>query len=331
MTTLQNPSKKKITLLIPAYNEAGSIRPLYNKLVGLAAGEIVPQNEESSVVLTDYDWEFLFVNDGSKDNTLEILRDLRKSDPRVNIVNLSRNFGKESAMLAGMDYCSGDAVVIMDADLQDPVSLIPELVFWWQQGYEDVYGKRRSRGKESWMRKRLSLAFYSLLQGTTNIEILPNVGDFRLLDRRVVNAIISLRETQRYTKGLFCWVGYNKKEVMFDREDRLYDQSDYSLWSLFNLAIDGITSFTTSPLRISAILGFVVSIVAFIYILYIVVKAIVWGDPAAGFPTLISFVALFGGLQLFSIGIIGEYIGRIFNETKRRPPYIVESYNEQKK
>lgn len=233
-------------------------------------------------------------------------------------------------MLAGMDYATGDAVIIMDADLQDPIEVIPEMIYWWEQGYDDIYGRRRSRGKESWLRKRLSLAFYALLQKTTRIEVLRNVGDFRLLDRRVVNAIAKLRETQRYTKGLFCWVGYSKKEVIFDRNDRNGGQSSFNIKSLLDLAIEGITCFTTSPLRIASLSGFVISFFALLYIIYIIVKTLIWGDPVHGFPTLICVIMFMGGIQLLSIGIIGEYIARIFNETKQRPVYIAESYNEER-
>ncbi len=280
---------------------------------------------------TDYEWEYIFVNDGSRDNTLEVLRELRKADQKINIVNLSRNFGKENAMLAGMDYATGDAVVIMDADLQHPVSAIPEMLYWWEQGYDDVYGMRRQRGRESWLRKRMSLTFYSLLQGTTRIEILQNVGDFRLLDRRVVDAIRALRETQRYTKGLYCWVGYNKKGIYFEQGDRTEGKSSFNFKGLLNLAIEGITCFTTAPLRISSILGLLVSTGALFYLLFVLVKTIFWGEPVQGFPTLMCAILFLGGVQLVALGIIGEYIGRIFNETKHRPPYIVESFNEYKK
>lgn len=260
-----------------------------------------------------------------------MLKEQRKIDPKVNIVNLSRNFGKENAMLAGMDYATGDAVIIMDADLQHPASAIPQMLYWWEQGYDDVYGMRHNRGKESWLRKRFSLAFYSLLQGTTRIEILQNVGDFRLLDRRVVDAIRSLRETQRYTKGLYCWVGYNKKGIYFEQGDRTQGRSSFNFRSLLNLAIEGITCFTTAPLRIASIMGIAVSAASLLYMIYILVKTIIWGDAVQGFPTLLCALLFIGGVQLIALGIIGEYIGRIFNETKCRPPYIVESYNGQKK
>lgn len=330
---------KKITILIPAYNEALNLPVLVTELNSLLTceQEAGVKTEFSQGYIANqcapsaYEWEYLFVNDDSKDDTLRVLRQLRQECPRVNIINLSRNFGKENAMLAGMDYATGDAVIVMDADLQHPVSAIPEMIYWWEHGFDDVYGKRKTRGKEPWLRKKLSLAFYSLLQGATRIEILQNVGDFRLLDRRVVKAICSLHETQRYTKGLYCWVGFNKKEILFEQGDRLEGESSFNLRGLVNLAIEGITCFTTSPLRIATILGFIVSFVAFAYMITVLVKTIIWGDPVQGFPTLLCAVLFLGGSQLIALGIIGEYIGRIFNETKGRPVYIVESYNEQRK
>lgn len=319
----KNP-KKSICVLVPAYNEARNIPLLIEQL------ESVINSKHDGVDLSNYDWEYLFVNDGSDDDTQEVLERCREENRRVNILTLSRNFGKESAMLAGMDFIDSDATIIMDADLQDPADIVPEMVRLWEQGYDDVYGRRKSRGKESWLRKRLSLMFYSLLQNSTKIEILQNVGDFRLLDHRVVEAICSLRETQRYTKGLFSWVGYNKKEIEFDREDRAEGKSSFNFKSLFNLAVEGITSFTTSPLRISSIIGFILSFFSLIYIIKVLIKTWIWGEPVSGFPTLICVILLLGGFQLIALGIIGEYIARIFNETKNRPPYIVSGFNGEK-
>lgn len=322
---------KKISILMPAYNESGNLKAMVGELDSLTnSGLFVIENIGQTVNLNDYEWEYVFVNDGSKDNTLQVLRSLRQDNARVNIVNLSRNFGKENALLAGMDYASGDAVIIMDADLQHPVSAIPEMIYWWTQGYDDVYGRRSDRGRESWLRKRLSLMFYSMLQSSTRIEILQNVGDFRLLDRRAIDAIRSLRETQRYTKGLYCWVGYNKKEFLFKQGDRLEGKSSFNFRGLLNLAIEGITCFTTAPLRLSAIMGFIASFIALIYIIIVLIKTIFWGEPVQGYPTIICTILFFSGIQLIALGITGEYIGRIFNETKRRPPYIVESFNETK-
>ena len=232
---------KKVTLLIPVYNEEDNLPTLYKRLI-----ELIERNEK-------YDWEILFVNDGSNDRTLEAVRELRQKDRRVNYVNLSRNFGKEIAMLAGFDYTTGDCCVIMDADLQDPPELVDQMLVYWEEGYDDIYAKRRSRGEESWMRRKLSLAFYKLLQKMSRIDILPNVGDFRLLDRRCILTLRKPREHERYTKGLFCWIGYRKKGIEFDRGDRVAGQSSWSFLKLLNLAIEGITSSSTAPLRIATV------------------------------------------------------------------------------
>lgn len=309
---------KKISLLIPAYNEESTLYPLYTELVKLMDSE------------KKYEWEILFVNDGSKDHTLERIYMLREKDSRVNCVNLSRNFGKERAMLAGFDYVTGDAMVIMDADLQDPPSLVPEMIKYWEEGYDDVYAMRRNRGEESWLRKQFSLMFYKILQQTTRIEVLPNVGDFRLLDRCCIEALKKLRENERYTKGMFCWIGFNKKEVLFDRGDRVSGRSSWNFMSLFRLAVEGITSFTTFPLRISTFIGVMVSLLSFIFMIYVLVKALVWGDPVQGYPTMMVVILFLGGIQLLSLGILGEYVGRIFNESKKRPTYIVRDFNGNK-
>ena len=308
---------RRISILVPCYNEQDSLPLFYDELNRVMTDER----------LSGYEWEMLFVNDGSKDNTLAVLKLLREKDERVSYIDLSRNFGKEKAMLAGFDYVTGDCMIIMDADLQDPPSLIPEMVEWWEQGFDDVYAKRKTRGEESFIRKSFSLLFYRILQKMTKIEVLQNVGDFRLLDRSCINALKSLRESERYTKGMFCWIGFRKKELLFDRGDRVAGKSAWNFWSLLSLAIEGITSFTTSPLRISSIIGFIVSIAAFLYMIFIVVKTILYGDSVQGFPTLICVILFLGGIQLISIGILGEYIARIFNESKRRPTYIIREHN----
>lgn len=317
----QNFYMKKISLLFPVFNEEHTLPLLYDRVKAMILNVLYGRG---------YECEVLFVNDGSKDKTRSILEKLHQSDPNINYLNLSRNFGKENAMLAGFDYVTGDCCIVMDADLQDPVELIPEMIRYWEDGYDDVYGKRRDRGKESWLRKKLSLAYYYILQRTTSIEVLPNVGDFRLLDRRCIEALKKLRETQRYTKGLFCWIGYNKKEIEFDRADSAREKSSFNFIKLFNLAIEGITSFTIAPLRFASIIGFLVSFCSFCYLIWVFVKTIIWGDPIQGFPTLMCVILMLGGIQLLALGIIGEYIGRIFNETKNRPVYIVESFNGKK-
>lgn len=303
---------KKVTLLIPCFNEEASLPLLYEALKNL-------MNKA-----TDYEWEVLFINDGSRDGTLQSIRTLRAHDSRICYVSLSRNFGKEAAMLAGFDYATGNCVVIMDADLQHPPMLVLEMLKWWEQGFDDVYAKRNSRGRESWFRQKASKTFYALLQKCSRINVLQNVGDFRLLDRKCIEALKQLRETERYTKGLYCWIGFNKKEIVFEQGDRVAGQSAWNFWRLFGLAMEGITSYTTAPLRLSTLLGLIISIVSVVYMCLVFAKTILWGDPAKGFPTLVIIILFLGGVQLISLGIIGEYIGRIFNETKRRPVYVVQ-------
>lgn len=310
---------KKISILIPCYNEEKSLPLLYPELVKLMDGH------------PGYEWELMFVNDGSADGTLQVLKQLRHQDQRVNYVDLSRNFGKENAMLAGFDHVTGDCMVIIDADLQHPPTLIPEMIKWWEEGYDDVYAKRKSRGKESWLRKQLSLEFYRILQRSSRFEVLKNVGDFRLLDRCCINALKSLRESERYTKGMYSWIGFKKKELEFVQADRVAGESSWNYRQLFSFAIDGITSFTTAPLRISTVVGFIVSMCAFLYMIYVFFKAVLFGEPVQGYPTLVILILFLGGIQLLSLGIIGEYIGRIYNETKNRPDYIVREINGERK
>lgn len=309
---------KKISILVPCYNEEKSIPLLYPEL------KKIMDNQSS------YEWEVLFVDDGSRDNTVSLIKSLRAEDKRINFVALSRNFGKENAMLAGFDYVNGDCMVIMDADLQDPPSCIPEMLKYWEQGFKDVYAKRADRGKESILRKMFSILFYRILDYTTRFDVLQNVGDFRLLDRQCIDALRKLRESERYTKGMFCWIGFNKKEIVFDRGDRVAGESKWSFISLLNLAIEGITSFTTAPLRLATIIGFVIATIAFFLLIFYTLKTLLFGDPVQGFTTLISIMLfLGGGVELFCIGILGEYIGRIFNETKNRPIYLVAEHNEE--
>mgnify|MGYP005764769305 CR=1 FL=1 len=315
---MDSNGKKLISILIPAYNEHESLPLLYDRLVKL-------MDEEQK-----YDFEVLFVNDGSKDNTLELIKFLRKKDPRINYVNLSRNYGKEVAMAAGFDYVKGDALVLMDADLQDPPELIPEMIKYWEEGYDDVYARRKSRKGESPLKKLTSWGFYRVLQSMTNIEIQKDTGDFRLLDRRCVEAIKQLRESQRYTKGLYSWIGYNKKEILYDRDPRIAGKTKWNYRRLINLSIDGITSFTTSPLRWAAILGIIISCAGFIYMLAIILKTLIYGVDVSGYASMMVVILFLGGIQLIFLGLIGEYLGRAFYEAKRRPLYFIDSYNEQK-
>lgn len=304
--------KKVVTILIPCYNEEKCIPLLYTRL-----STIMSSHQQ-------YDWELLFVNDGSNDNTLTLIEELNQGDKRVAYIDLSRNFGKENAMLAGFDYASGDCMIIMDADLQDPPEIISEMLKMWEEGVDDVYAKRRTRGKESFIRGSLSRLFYYLLDKSTRYDVLKNVGDFRLLDRKCIDALKQLRENERYTKGLFCWIGFNKQEILFDRGDRAGGETKWNYRSLFNLAIEGITSFTTAPLRMATFIGIVVAVWALCYMVWIISKVLIWGDPVAGYPTIMTVMLFIGAVQLICIGILGEYVGRIFNETKNRPSYLIK-------
>ena len=307
--------KKKVSVIVPAYNEEASLQALYESVCQLAD------------TLPAYDVELLFVNDGSTDTTQDIITSLASKDHRVAFVQLSRNFGKEAAMLAGFDHAKGDCAVVIDAALQHPPRVIAEMLQWWEQGYEDVYARRRTRGKESWLRRRLTLLFYHILARSTRFNVLQNVGDFRLLDRKCIEALRQLRESERYTKGLYSWIGFRKKDVLFDQEDRRYGESHWSLLKLTAFAIEGITSFTTAPLRLATLLGFITGAGAIVYLIYTLVKAIIYGDPVAGYPTLICVMLFLGAVQLICLGIIGEYLGRVFNEAKHRPIYLVEDYH----
>ena len=309
---------KTITIIIPCYNEAQSLPLLHAELCKLSESE------------SDYNWEYLFINDGSRDTTIEELEKLHTQDKRCNYVDLSRNYGKEVALLAGFDYATGDCAVIMDADLRHPPHVVHEMLRKWEQGYDDVYARRKSRGKESWLRKRLSLAYYRLLSKSTRIDVLPNVGDFRLLDRRCIDALRQLREQSRYTKGMYCYIGFKKTFVEFETQDRVAGQSSMSYSVLVKLAIEGLTAYTTSPLQWATGIGIIISLTSFLYAFWVIVKTIVWGDPVAGFPTLMIAILFLGGVQLLSLGIIGEYLGRVFNETKNRPVYFVQSFNGDK-
>ena len=309
---------KKVSVIIPCYNEAQSAPLLHAELCKLADSE------------SNFEWEFLFINDGSRDTTVEVLSELRKQDKRCNYVDLSRNYGKEIALLAGFDYAMGDCAVIMDADLQHPPHVVHDMLRKWEEGFDDVYARRVTRGKESWLRKRLSMAYYKLLSKSTRIDVLPNVGDFRLLDRCCLDALRQMREQCRYTKGMYCYVGFKKNFVDFETQDRAAGQSSMSYRVLIRLAIEGLTAYTTSPLQWATGIGVVVSLISFLYAIWVVIKTIVWGDPVAGFPTLLIAILFLGGIQLLSLGIIGEYLGRVFNETKNRPVYFVRTYNNKK-
>ena len=307
---------KTVSIIIPAYNEEESLPLLFKRVTALIDS------------MKDYEFEVLFVNDGSRDRTLEIIKEQRAKDKRYGYVTFARNFGKEIAMIAGLDYAKGDAVIFIDADLQDPPELIPELIHWWEEGYDDVYARRRSRSGETWLKKWTSTMYYKVLQKLTSVPIQKDTGDFRLLDRRCVNALRKMRETGRNSKSMFSWIGYKKKEVLFDRDPRVAGETKWNYKKLLDLAIDGITSFTTSPLRISTLLAIPTFVALFIYFVYVIIKAIVVTGEIHAFQAIILLVLFFSGINIMLFGIIGEYLGRIFNESKSRPLYLVDEYND---
>ncbi|GAA6152809.1 glycosyltransferase family 2 protein [Pseudoteredinibacter isoporae] len=302
-----------ISIVAPAYNEE-EVLP-----------EFVKRTTSVLEAMSDFDYEIVLVNDGSKDRTLEAIKQLKLSYPKITLVNLSRNFGKEIAMTAGLAESRGDALIVIDTDLQDPPELIPELVAKWQGGFDMVYAKRKSREGESWLKKATAAAFYKFMQNIGSTPIPPNVGDFRLISRRVSEALLQLPEKHRFMKGLFAWVGYPQTEVLYDRDARFAGDTKWNYWKLWNFAIEGLTSFTIAPLKIASYIGVLTAFSAFLYGLFILVKALIWGDDVQGFPTIMISMLFLGGVQLLVLGVIGEYLGRAFNEVKQRPLYFIES------
>ncbi|MCG8697979.1 MAG: glycosyltransferase family 2 protein, partial [Bacteroidales bacterium] len=279
---------KLITILVPAYNEESVLPMFYKRLT-----EVINK--------LPYRFEILFVNDGSKDKTIDILHELREKDKRISFVSLSRNYGKEIAMAAGFDHTKGDALVVIDADLQDPPELIEQMIKKWEEGYDDVYAQRISRQGETWLKKVTSKMFYRLLGKLTRVEIQRDTGDFRLLSRRVIEALKQYKESERYTKGFFSLVGFKKVAIKYHRDPRAAGQTKWNYVKLFNLAVEGITSFTIAPLKLSTFFGFLLSIVAFAYMIVIVAKTIIYGEPVQGYPSLISIILFLGGVQLMSL------------------------------
>jgi polyisoprenyl-phosphate glycosyltransferase len=302
-----------LSIVIPVFNERESIAELHRRLTAVLTG-------------VDMRYELVFVNDGSQDGSLQVLEALRHADPQAAIVNLSRNFGKEIALSAGLDLAKGQAVVVIDADLQDPPELIPLLLSEWRNGYDVVYARRTERSGETWLKKSTAHAFYRLLHGISPVDVPSDTGDFRLLSRRAVLAVRSMREQHRFMKGLFSWIGFPQKAVSYQRDQRFAGKTKWNYWKLWNLALEGITSFTTIPLRISTYVGLLTALGAFVYGLFILIRTLLYGNPVAGYPSLLVVVLFLGGTQLMAIGVIGEYLGRIFNETKQRPLYFLDSY-----
>lgn len=301
----------QFSIVVPAYNEQEVLPEFHRRLCGVLA-ELVGGSE------------IIYVNDGSRDNTLGVLQGLRRSDPRVSIIDLSRNFGKELALTAGLDYARGAAAVVIDADLQDPPELIPELVKQWHAGYDVVYAKRTERSGETWVKKLTAKLFYRVIRRVSEVAIPEDSGDFRLLSRRALDALKQLREQHRFMKGLFAWIGYPQQAVLYRRDARFAGTTKWNYWKLWTFALEGITSFTIAPLKIATYVGVFAALLAFLFAIFIVYKTLAYGDPVRGYPSLMVIVLFLGGIQLVALGVIGEYLGRMFTETKHRPLYLVK-------
>ncbi|HET7664003.1 MAG TPA: glycosyltransferase [Rhodanobacteraceae bacterium] len=301
-----------LAVVVPVYNEVDGLSEFHRRLrVTLA---------ESGM-----SWSVLYVDDGSRDGTWGSIEKLAAADESVRALRLSRNFGKEAALTAGLDHCDADAVVVIDADLQDPPELIPQLVAGWREGFDVVYATRDFREGESRIKRVTASAFYHTLERMSDIPIPRDTGDFRLMSRRAVGAMRQLRERQRFMKGLFAWIGYPQKAVHYRRQPRARGSSKWNYWRLWNLAIEGITSFSVVPLRLATWLGLATAGLAFAYGIYVLLKAVLWGDPVRGYPSLMLVILLLGGVQLLALGVIGEYLGRLYAESKQRPLYVIEA------
>ena len=310
-------SETLLSVVVPAYNEEEVLSTFHKRLCVVLDSVMV-------------DFEVLYINDGSTDNTLRVLHDLQESDPRVAIIDLSRNFGKEIALSAGLDHAKGNAIVVIDADLQDPPELIPDFLACWADGYDVVYGKRISREGETTVKKATAYLFYRLIQKVSRVRIPEDTGDYRLLSRRAAEALKQLREHHRFMKGLFAWIGYPQKAIPYRRDARYAGTTKWNYWKLWNFAIEGITSFSIAPLKVSTYLGLVTALVAFGHAAVVIFKKLAYGDPVPGYPSLIVVILFLGGIQLISLGIIGEYLGRMFDESKHRPLYFVKDYQPAK-
>lgn len=299
-----------ISIVAPAYNEQEVLGEFHRRVTEVMAG-------------LGCQYEIVLVNDGSRDNTLALMYALRERDPHISVVDLSRNFGKEIALSAGLDHTKGDVVVVLDSDLQDPPELIPQMLDIWREGYDVVYGMRTARDGETWFKKTTAKYFYRLIKSVSRVDIPKDTGDFRLMSRRAVAALSRLREEHRFMKGLFAWVGFPSSPFLYKRDPRAAGETKWNYWKLWNFALEGITSFTVAPLKVSTYLGMLIAVLALLYAVFVIWKALVYSDPVRGYPSLMTVVLFLGGVQLISVGLLGEYVGRIFNEVKRRPLYLV--------
>ncbi|MCD2502369.1 glycosyltransferase family 2 protein [Clostridium sp. NSJ-145] len=308
-------NNKLISVIVPCYNESDGLEIFYNELCKVANN------------INNYRFEFIFIDDGSKDNTIDIICNIASNDERVEYISFSRNFGKESAMLAGLKNSSGDFVVIMDADLQHPPTLLYEMIEGVESGYDSVATKRKNRKGEPKIRSYFANLFYKIVNKTSKIQITEAATDYRLMNRKMVNGVLKISEYHRFTKGIFEWVGFKTKWIEIENVERVAGETTWSFWSLLSYAIEGIVSFSVAPLKIASVLGGIVSSGAFIYTIYIIIRTLILGKDVPGYASLLSIVLFLGGIQLISIGIIGEYLSRTYMETKRRPNYIADLTN----
>ncbi len=307
---------KKISIVVPCYNEEEAIPLFYEEI------------NKTSKEIKDYDFEFIFVNDGSKDNSASIMKELAKKDKRVKFIDFSRNFGKEAAMYAGLELSSGDYITTMDVDLQDPPSLLPEMIKGiTEEGYDCVATKSTSRNGYSFLRKTFTRWFYKIIAKISKTEMVAGARDYRLMTRQMVNAIINMKEYNRYSKGLFSFVGFKTKWIEFENQERVAGTTKWNFWKLFSYAIDGIVGFSTAPLIVSSIIGVLFCLISFILIIFIIIKTLIFGDPTSGWPSLACIIFFVSGIQLFCIGIIGQYLSKVYLEVKNRPIYIIKDTN----
>ena len=309
---------KKISIIVSCYNEEESL-PLFHKEVSKVMKE-----------LSSYEYELIFVNDGSSDKTLEVIKELKVNDPMIRYISFSRNFGKEAAMLAGLDFSTGDYVTLMDADLQDPPKLLPEMLNYIENGYDCVGTRRVTRKGEPPIRSFFARCFYKIINKISKVEMVDGARDYRLMTRKMVNAIISCREYNRYSKGLWSFVGFKTKWIEFENVERVAGDTKWSFWKLFKYAIEGIVAFSTLPLTMASLLGILFCFIAFLMIIVIIAKTIMWGDPVSGWPSLACIIIFVSGVQLFFMGIFGEYLSKTYLETKKRPIYIVKETSDDK-
>ncbi len=310
---------KTISIIVPCYNESEAIPFFYQEV------------KKVTSKLPKYNFEILFVDDGSSDNTLEVIQDLSTHDQTISYLTFSRNFGKESALLAGLQHAKGDYIATMDADCQDPPSLLPELLQYLDQGYDCAATRRVTRKGEPPIRSFFARMFYKIINHMSKIEMVDGARDYRLMTRQMVDAIISCPEYNRYSKGLWSFVGFKTKWVEYENVERVAGETKWSFWKLFKYAIEGIVAFSTVPLTLSAFFGIVLCLISFIVIVVIICKTLIFGDPVSGWPSLACIVMFVGGIQLFFLGIIGEYLGKTYLETKHRPHYVIKEIHQNSK